>query len=99
MQWELVVALVVATPLVLFPVALVWYLNASGLFQVIRDTRQRAKRLAVHKEELLLATEKQPALIRRIREVQVFRTPGEEGITDAVGRKEEAGQEERARTI
>jgi len=52
MQWEFVVALLVAIPIILFPVAFVWYLNASGLYQVLRDRRQRQKRLAAHEEEL-----------------------------------------------
>ena len=30
----------------LFPVAFVWYVNASGLYQVLRDTRQRQKQRA-----------------------------------------------------
>ena len=41
MEWYVILALVVAIPIVLLPVAFVWYLNASGLFQVIRDTLQR----------------------------------------------------------
>jgi len=44
MEWQLIVALTVATPLVLFPVALIWYMNVSGLLQVMREARQRAKR-------------------------------------------------------
>jgi hypothetical protein len=41
MQWEFIVALVIAIPVILFPAAFVWYLNASGLYQVIRDTWQK----------------------------------------------------------
>jgi hypothetical protein len=51
MQWEFVVALLVAIPVILFPVAFVWYLNASGLYQVLRDRRHRQKRLAAHEKE------------------------------------------------
>jgi len=49
MQWEFIVALVIAIPVILFPAAFVWYLNASGLYQVIRDTwekRARERKLA-----------------------------------------------------
>ena len=46
MQWEFIVALVVAIPIILFPVAFVWYLNVSGLYHVVRDARQREKRRA-----------------------------------------------------
>ena len=30
MQWELVVALVIAIPVILFPAVFVWYLNIGG---------------------------------------------------------------------
>ena len=48
MQWYLILALVLAIPIVLLPVALVWYLNISGLYQVIRDVlrRQQQRRKA-----------------------------------------------------
>ena len=36
--------LIVLLPL--FPVAFIWYMNASGLYQVLRDTRQRQKQRA-----------------------------------------------------
>ena len=41
MQWELVIALVIAIPIILFPAAFVWYLNVSGIYIVIRETRKR----------------------------------------------------------
>jgi hypothetical protein len=41
MEWQVIVALVLAAPLILLPVAFVWYLNVSGLYQVIRDARKR----------------------------------------------------------
>ena len=44
MEWYVIVALVLGIPLVLLPVVLVWYLNISGLYQVIRATRARSKR-------------------------------------------------------
>jgi len=44
MEWWLVLALVLGIPLVLLPVALVWYLNISGIYQVIQATRARQKR-------------------------------------------------------
>ncbi|MFC1967650.1 hypothetical protein ACFLV2_03340 [Chloroflexota bacterium] len=39
MQWELVVALVVAIPIILFPAAYVWYLNIGGIVAAIKDAR------------------------------------------------------------
>ena len=54
MQWELVVALVIAIPIILFPVALVWYFNLGGIFAAIKDAR--AKR-AARKETAKAAAE------------------------------------------
>ena len=41
MQWELVVALVIALPIILFQVAYVWYLNIGGIVVAVRDARAR----------------------------------------------------------
>ena len=41
MQWEFVVALVLAVPIVLFPVAFIWYLNIGGVYAAIRKVRER----------------------------------------------------------
>ena len=41
MQWELVVALVVAIPIILFPAAYVWYLNIGGIYALIKEARAR----------------------------------------------------------
>ena len=60
MQWEFVVALVVVIPIILLPVAFVWYsLNISGLYKVIKDRRHRQKRLAIYGKEVRIATEGQ----------------------------------------
>ncbi len=61
MQWQFIVALVVAIPVILFPVAFLWYLNVGGLYAVIREARkrraaQRAQTKVVVEEE---ATEKE----------------------------------------
>ena len=44
MQWELIVALVIAIPIILFPAAYVWYLNAGGIYASIKEAH--ARRLA-----------------------------------------------------
>jgi hypothetical protein len=41
MQWEFIVALVIAIPIILFPVAFVWYLNAGGIYTAIKEARAR----------------------------------------------------------
>jgi hypothetical protein len=61
MQWEFAVALVVVIPIILLPVAFVWYsLNISGLYKVIKDRRQRQKRMAIYGKEVRIATEGKP---------------------------------------
>jgi len=41
MQWELIVALAVAIPIILFPAAFVWYLNIGGVYAAIKEARER----------------------------------------------------------
>lgn len=48
MQWELVVALVIALPVILFPAAYIWYINIGGIYAAIKEARQ--KKFAVKKE-------------------------------------------------
>ena len=40
---EFVVALAVAIPVILFPVALVWYLNIGGIVQAVREARKKTE--------------------------------------------------------
>ena len=45
MDWYVIlIAVIFGVPLILAPVALVWYLNVSGLYRVLVDVRQRQKR-------------------------------------------------------
>jgi hypothetical protein len=41
MQWELVIALVIAIPIILFPAAFVWYLNIGGIYAAVKEARAR----------------------------------------------------------
>lgn len=41
MEWWGILALVIVIPIILVPVALVWYINASGIYTVIRETQKR----------------------------------------------------------
>jgi len=47
MEWEFVVALAVAIPVILFPAAFIWYLNIGGIQAAVREAR--AKRIAQEK--------------------------------------------------
>jgi hypothetical protein len=51
MQWEFVVALVIAIPIILFPAAFVWYLNFGGIYAAIKERRAaREKRTRAEAE-------------------------------------------------
>jgi hypothetical protein len=39
MEWQFIVALVVMVPLILLPVAFVWYLNLGGIVAAARRAR------------------------------------------------------------
>jgi len=46
MQWEMIVALVVAIPVILFPAAFVWYLNIGGIVQAVREGKAAKEKKA-----------------------------------------------------
>jgi len=41
MQWELIVALAIAIPVILFPAAYVWYLNIGGAYAAVKKAREK----------------------------------------------------------
>ena len=41
MEWVLIVALVVVVPIILFPVAYLWYLNIGGIYAAIKQAREK----------------------------------------------------------
>ena len=50
MEWQLIIALVIATPIILFPVAFIWYLNVGGIMSAIKATRAKRARRTAEKE-------------------------------------------------
>jgi len=44
MEWQFVIALVAAIPVILFPAAFVWYLNIGGVYAALRTRGKRAAR-------------------------------------------------------
>jgi hypothetical protein len=42
MEWQFIVALIIAIPVILFPAAFVWYLNLGGLVKMFQERRARA---------------------------------------------------------
>jgi len=69
MQWELIVALAIAIPIILFPVTLVWYLNSASIYAAIegkaqerRTAREKGRRAAEAEEQVTVTAAKgQPA--------------------------------------
>jgi hypothetical protein len=44
MDWEFILALIVAVPIILLPVAFVWYLNIGGVLAAVREARRKRAR-------------------------------------------------------
>jgi len=40
-QWEFIVALVIAIPIILFPAAFIWYLNIGGIYALIKESWEK----------------------------------------------------------
>ncbi|MFC1874456.1 hypothetical protein ACFLYX_04055 [Chloroflexota bacterium] len=53
MEWPIILALVLIIPIMLIPVAFVWYLNISGFLAVMKGARER--QIAQAKETRQLA--------------------------------------------
>ena len=49
MEWQIILALVIAAPLILLPVAFVWYLNIGGFLAV---RKERAEQTAAGKVKM-----------------------------------------------
>ncbi len=41
MEWQVILALVLAIPVILIPVALIWYMNVGGIYLAIKEARER----------------------------------------------------------
>jgi len=42
MEWQVILALVIAIPIILFPAAYIWYLNVGGIYAAIKERKLRA---------------------------------------------------------
>ena len=49
MEWQIIVILVVAVPLILIPVVFTWFLNISGILTVLRDQAKKKVQAAQNK--------------------------------------------------
>ena len=41
MEWQVILAIIIAAPLLLLPVAFVWWLNFGGVYQMIKGTEKK----------------------------------------------------------
>ncbi len=41
MEWQIIVAIAVAIPVILLPVVFVWFLNIGGIYAAIKEARAR----------------------------------------------------------
>lgn len=53
MEPQVVIALIIAIPLILFPAAFVWWVNLGGVFRVLREARaaRKTSKTAVKRNE------------------------------------------------
>ena len=40
MEWQFILALIIAIPVILFPAAFIWYLNIGGLYTSIKKAME-----------------------------------------------------------
>ncbi len=56
MEWQFIVALIFAIPVILFPLVFLWYINVGGLFNALARARQR-KTARIRKQETVIVLE------------------------------------------
>ena len=57
MEWYVILAIALAIPVILLPAALIWYINVSGIYTVIRETQKRRAARRKRAREAQVATE------------------------------------------
>ncbi len=57
MEWYVILAIVLAIPVILIPAVFAWYLNVSGIYTVIRETQKRRAARRKRATEAKLAEE------------------------------------------
>ncbi len=41
MEWQVILALVLVIPVIIIPIALIWYINAGGISVAMKEARAR----------------------------------------------------------
>ena len=58
MEWQIMVALIVAIPIILLPVVFAWFLNIGGIYAAIKEARTRRATQKEAARELVKLTNK-----------------------------------------
>ena len=58
MTWQFIVVLALAVPVILFPIALIWFLDVDGILRLVRKARKR-KELSQNSVDGLITVERQ----------------------------------------
>ena len=59
MEWQVIVALVIAVPVILFPVVFIWFINIGGIIALVKEARaKRAARIENRKQAEAAVQEK-----------------------------------------
>ena len=53
MEWQIIVALIIAIPIILLPVAFIWYIKIGGLYLAIKEARSKRAAAKKHTEEAI----------------------------------------------
>jgi hypothetical protein len=48
MEWQIIIAILIAIPIILFPIALIWYMNLGGIMTAVKEARMKR---AIREEE------------------------------------------------
>ena len=97
MEWYVIVAIIVAAPLILAPVAFIWYLNVVGMATATKESRER-KAATQRAEEILEAGDFQQVMnvVDRVDDVMSQINAVESAVTGTGKETAEAGGLERA---
>ncbi len=58
MPIEAIIAIAIAVPIILFPVAFIWFINVTGLWTVWKESRARQRRRDKARKEALVKAER-----------------------------------------
>jgi hypothetical protein len=57
MEWYTILAIILAIPVILIPIAFIWYINVSGIYTVFRETMKRRAVRRKREKEVRLVSE------------------------------------------